>query len=102
MWEHAKQACAEVMHAAGGVLEYVADEPEVPGYSQHEIGTCRMGNDPKTFVTNRFGQTHDIPNLYVCDAGVFVNSTDKPPVLSILAFSLRTSEHLAEQIRQGN
>jgi choline dehydrogenase-like flavoprotein len=102
MWEHAKQACAEVMRSAGGVLEYVADEPEMPGYSQHEIGTCRMGNDPTKFVTNRFGQTHEVPNLYVGDASVFVNSTDKPPVLSILAFSLRTSEHLVEQIRRGN
>ena len=61
-----------------------------------------MGYDPKRFVTNRFGQTHDIPNLYVCDASVFVNGTDKPPVLSILTFSLRASEHLAEQIRRGN
>ena len=102
MWEHAKRACAEVMRESGGVVDDVSDEPEMPGYSQHEIGTCRMGNDPKKFVTNRFGQTHDVPNLYVCDASVFVNVTDKPPVLSILAFSLRTSEHLVEQLRQGN
>jgi choline dehydrogenase-like flavoprotein len=89
------------MRSAGGVVDYVAEEPESPGYSQHESGTCRMGNDPKQFVTNRFGQTHDVPNLYVCDAGVFVNCTDKPPVLSILAFSLRTSERVVEQFRRG-
>ena len=42
---------------------------------------------PKSFVTNRFGQTHDVPNLYVCDASVFLNCTDKTTTISILAFS---------------
>ena len=101
MWGHSKKSCAEVVSAAGGVLDEPTDEPETPGYSQHEIGTCRMGNDAKKFVTNRFGQTHDVANLYVCDASVFVNVTDKSPVLSILAFSLRTSEFVVEQFRRG-
>lgn len=60
-----------------------------------------MGNDPNRSVTNRFGQTHDVPNLYVCDASVFLNSTDKTTTISILAFSLRTSEHLVENFRSG-
>lgn len=101
MWEHAKQACAEVMNAAGGVIEFVAEKPETPGFSQHEIGTCRMGDDPTKFVTNRFGQMHDVSNLYVADASVFVNVTDKPPAFSILTFSLRTSEYVVQQFRKG-
>jgi choline dehydrogenase-like flavoprotein len=52
-------------------------------------------------VTNRFGQTHDVPNLYVCDASVFLNCTDKTTTLSILTFSLRTSEYLIENFRRG-
>ena len=44
------------------------------------------GRRPKNFVTNRFGQTHDVPNLYVCDASVFLNCTDKTTTISILAF----------------
>jgi len=47
----------------------------MPGTSLHETGTLRMGNDPKRFVTNRLGQAHDVPNLYVCDASVFPNCT---------------------------
>lgn len=100
MWEHCKKVCADVLRSAGGVLED-SGEPETPGYSQHEVGTCRMGNDPKKFVTNRFGQTHDVPNLFVCDGSVFVNGTDKAPTLSILAFSLRTSEHIIGQFRNN-
>ena len=101
MWEHSKQACAELLHAAGGVLQSSADEPNMPGWSLHETGTCRMGNDAKHFVTNRFGQTHDVPNLYVCDASVFPSPTDKTTTLSILTFTLRTCEHMLENFRSG-
>ena len=101
MWEHSKQVCAEVLHAAGGEFEGARESPEIPGSSLHETGTLRMGNDPKGFVTNRFGQTHDVPNLYACDASVFLNCTDKTTTISILAFSLRTSEYLIENFRSG-
>ena len=102
MFRHAKEISAEVFHATGAIMEYAADEPEMPGYSLHETGTCRMGNDPKKFVTNRFGQTHDVANLYVCDASVFGNCTDKTTTLSIMAFTLRTSEYMLEQFRRGD
>jgi hypothetical protein len=45
-----------------------------------------MGNDPKRFVTNRFGQTHDVKNLFVADASLFLGCSDKTTTLSILAF----------------
>jgi choline dehydrogenase-like flavoprotein len=102
MFQHAKEVSAEVFRAAGAELEYAADEPEMPGYSLHETGTCRMGDDPRKFVTNHVGQTHDVDNLYMCDAGVFPNCTDKTTTLSILAFSLRSNEHLVEQFRRGD
>jgi choline dehydrogenase-like flavoprotein len=102
MFQHAKQMSADVFNSAGAVLEIAADEPEMPGFSLHETGTCRMGNDARKFVTNRFGQTHDVPNLYVCDASVFLNCTDKTTTLSILAFTLRTSEYLVEQFRHAS
>ena len=102
MWEHSKQVCADVLKAAGGVVEGSADAPQIPGFSLHETGTCRMGDDPRHFVTNRFGQTHDVPNLYVCDASVFLNCTDKTTTISILAFSLRTSEYLIGNLRRGD
>jgi choline dehydrogenase-like flavoprotein len=60
-----------------------------------------MGNDPNKFVTNRFGQTHDVHNLYLCDASVFPNCTDKTTTLSILAFTMRTCDHMIENFRTG-
>jgi choline dehydrogenase-like flavoprotein len=100
MWEHGKQACEDLLRASGA--EYLgAGEIDPPGTSLHETGTCRMGNDPKNFVTNRFGRTHDVPNLYVADASVFPNCTDKTTTISILAFSLRASEHLIENFKKA-
>jgi choline dehydrogenase-like flavoprotein len=101
MWEHGKQVCEDLIRASGGEYTGAAEEPDTPGTSLHETGTLRMGNDPKKFVTNRFGQTHDVPNLYICDASVFPNCTDKTTTISILAFSLRTSEYLLAQMRRG-
>ena len=100
MWAHGKQVCEELIRASGGEYSGCASEPDMPGTSLHETGTLRMGDDPKKFVTNRFGQTHDVPNLYICDASVFPNCTDKTTTISILAFSLRTSEYLLEQMRR--
>jgi choline dehydrogenase-like flavoprotein len=101
MWEHSKEVCAELIRSAGGVHEGSGKEPFIPGWSLHETGTCRMGNNPKEFVTNRFGQTHDVPNLYVCDASVFTSSTDKTTTLSIMAFTLRTCDRILENFRDG-
>jgi choline dehydrogenase-like flavoprotein len=98
MWEHSKQVCQELFHNMGAVYQGHG-EPQSPGWSLHETGTCRMGNDPKHFVTNRFGQTHDVPNLYACDASVFLNCTDKTTTLSVLAFSLRTAEYIVSQFK---
>lgn len=101
MWEHARRTTAEVIAAAGGEQWGAGKEPYTPGWSLHETGTLRMGDDPKRFVTNRFGQCHDVANLFACDASVFLGCSDKTTTLSILAFALRTSEYLAEQLRTG-
>ena len=101
MWEHSKQACEQLFHDMGGVYQGHG-QPESPGWSLHETGTCRMGNDPKQFVTNRFGQAHDVPNLYACDASVLLNCTDKTTTLSVLAFALRTSEYIVQQFKSGS
>jgi choline dehydrogenase-like flavoprotein len=102
MWEQAKEVCVEVIKASGGEVWGVGEQPHTPGFSLHETGACRMGKERGTSVTNRFGQAHDVPNLFVCDAGAFLNCTDKTTTLSILAFTLRTCEYLVENLRKGD
>ena len=67
----------------------------------HELGTARMGNDPKTSVLNDHCQAHDVKNLFVTDAASFVTNPDKNPTLSIMALSWRASDHLLDQAKKG-
>lgn len=70
--------------------------PAGPGLSagQHQAGTCRMGNDPKTSVVNRFCQVHDIDNLFVIDGSVHVTNGGFNPVLTIMAIAYHASDHI--------
>ena len=81
-------------------FEMLTRRPEMypPGYSIHEIGTCRMGDDPKKSVLNRWNQSHDIKNLFVVDGSSFVSGGYQNPTMTILALSMRASEYLADQI----
>ena len=67
----------------------------------HELGTVRMGNDPKTSVLNAHSQAHDVKNLFVGDGASFVTGPDKNPTLTITALSWRMSDHLLELARKG-
>jgi choline dehydrogenase-like flavoprotein len=102
MWEQSKQVCGEVLRAAGGYWNIQGKSPRAPVTACMKPVPAAWGNDPRRFITNRFGQTHDVANLYVCDASVFLNCTDKSTTLSILAFSLRTSEYIVQQFRRGD
>ena len=70
-----------------------------PGESIHELGTCRMGDDPKTSVLNKYNQSHDIKNLFVVDGSAFVSGGCQNPTLTISALAMRAAEYLAEQMR---
>jgi choline dehydrogenase-like flavoprotein len=73
-----------------------------PGESIHELGTCRMGDNPKTSGLNRWNQSHDVPNLFVIDGSSFVSGGSQNPTLTILALAMRASEHAADEMKAGN
>jgi choline dehydrogenase-like flavoprotein len=77
-------------------------DPNPPGYSIHELGTCRMGDDPRTSVLNKWCQSHDHKNLVVVDGSSFVSGGWQNPTITIATLAMRASEHLAEEMRQGN
>jgi choline dehydrogenase-like flavoprotein len=68
----------------------------------HEVGTARMGADPKTSVLNGFCQAHDVNNVFVVDGAPLVTNPDKNPTLTIMALSWRASEHLLDEAKKGN
>ena len=73
-----------------------------PGAIIHEVGTTRMGNDPKKSVLNKHCQAHDVDNLFVVDGGSFVSQPHKNPTWTILALSMRASEYITDQRKKGN
>ncbi len=93
----------ELLRAAGAEINpYTRRVPPPPGDATHEVGTARMGDDPKTSVLNRFCQTHDVKNLFVVDGSSFVSLSEKNCTLTITALSWRASDYLAEELRRGN
>jgi choline dehydrogenase-like flavoprotein len=65
----------------------------------HPIGTCRMGEDPRTSVVNSRCESHDISGLYVADASIFPTSISVDPSISIMAFAAKTASHLIARLR---
>ena len=73
-----------------------------PGEIIHEVGTTRMGDNPKNSVTNKFNQLHDADNVFVVDGGPFVSQADKNPTWTILALSWRASEFIIDELKKMN
>jgi choline dehydrogenase-like flavoprotein len=89
---------AEVWRKAGFEVLHTNDKPLPPGYSIHELGTCRMGSNPKTSVLNAYNQSHDIRNLFVVDGSSFVTAGTQNPTMTICALAMRASEYLSEKL----
>jgi choline dehydrogenase-like flavoprotein len=67
----------------------------------HLLGTCRMGNDRKRSVVDRYHRTHDVPNLFLCDGSSFVTSGRGQPTMTIQALAFRAAEHIARFARSN-
>jgi choline dehydrogenase-like flavoprotein len=96
-----KRNLREIIDAAGAE-EILYMKIGKPGQSVHNMGTCRMGNDPKFSVLNSFCQSHDVPNLFVIDGSCFVTGGTANPSLTIHAIAARASEYIVEQGKKGN
>ena len=96
------ETAEEMLKAAGCENIQVTREHLPEGWSIHELGTARMGNDPKTSVTNSFGQTHDVKNLFVVDGSIFVSAGCQNPTWTIMALAWRASDYIQEQARTSD
>lgn len=104
-----QQTFREIVEAGGGTY-YSRDRSEGTnpygihdgGVIIHEVGSVRMGSNPKTSALNSYCQAHDVKNVFVTDAACFVSNPDKNPTLTIMALSWRASEYLLDQAKKGN
>ena len=88
------------MQAAGALETWKDPITEATG-SAHLLGTCRMGNDPKTSVVDKYHRTHDVPNLFLCDGSSMVTSGRGQPTMTIQALAFRAGDHIARFARRG-
>jgi choline dehydrogenase-like flavoprotein len=102
MAKDAVQVATAVAEGAGFEVLSKNEVPNPPGYSIHEVGTCRMGDDPKHSVLNKWCQSHDHKNLFVVDGASFTSAGWQNPTMTILALSMRASEYLASEMNKQN
>ena len=90
----------EIAEAAGALKAWAAPiEPQT--LAVHLLGTCRMGNDPRTSVVDRSHRAHDVPNLFICDGSSMVTSSRGQPTATISALAFRAGEHIAAFAKRG-
>ena len=103
MVEHFQKTTREIIDRLGGKIQWGDVSPQEAvsrgGEIIHEVGTTRMGDDPDTSVTNQYGQSWDVDNMFVMDGGVFASKAHKNPTLTIMALTWRSSDYLAEQLK---
>jgi choline dehydrogenase-like flavoprotein len=92
--DHGIARSQEILTKAGAVEIQTVDLFAEAGF--HLMGTARMGNNPETSVTNRWGRTHDVENLYIIDGSLFSSAAAVNPTITIQALALRTADHIIE------
>jgi choline dehydrogenase-like flavoprotein len=101
MREDMATSAAEMLEASGAknIRSFVTDSP--PGLCIHEMGTARMGRDPKTSVLNAYNQCHDVPNLFVTDGAAMASSACQNPSITYMALTARACEYAVERMKRG-
>jgi len=107
--DNEKKMCADMAVTAQEMFEHagfeivnVDREILTEGWSIHELGTARMGANPKTSVLNQFQQSHDVKNLFVVDGSSHVNASCQNPTWTIMALAWRSCDYLADELKKGN
>jgi len=97
-----KTAAAEMLEAAGmkNVKEF--ENPCFPGLGIHEMGTARMGRDPKTSVLNKWNQIHAVQNVFVTDGACMTSAANQNPSLTYMALTARAANYAADQLKKNN
>ncbi len=102
MREDFKNQAAEMLETAGGKNVATYDDTDHPGFGIHEMGTARMGRDPKTSVLNKWNQAHDIPNLFVTDGSCMTSASCVNPSVTYMALTARAVDYAYSELNKLN
>jgi len=96
------ETAGEMLERAGAKDVRISQGPtSTPGILIHEVGTARMGNDPKKSVLNKFNQAHDVKNLFVTDGACYVSVANQNPTLTMMAITARACDYIVDEFRGG-
>ncbi|MBX6380418.1 MAG: GMC family oxidoreductase [Thermoflavifilum aggregans] len=93
---------AEMLEAAGCKNVKTFDAGSWPGMAIHEMGTARMGRDPKTSVLNAFNQMHDVKNVFITDGACMTSAACQNPSLTYMALTARAADYAVRELKKGN
>ena len=102
MCEDMANSAQEMFENAGFEIVNVDRTVLTEGWSIHELGTARMGTDPKLSVLNQFQQSHDVKNLFVVDGSSHVSASCQNPTWTIMALAWRSCDYLVSEFQKGN
>lgn len=97
-----KEDAAEMLEAAGLKNVHTYDGGGALGIGVHEMGTARMGRDPKTSVLNAFNQVHSVPNVFVTDGACMTSSGTQNPSITYMALTARAVDHAIKEMNRNN
>lgn len=95
-----QMTAAEILETAGAKDIEIFNDELPPGLCIHEMGTARMGRDPKTSVLNGWNQSHDVPNLFVTDGACMTSSGNQNPSITYMALTARACDYAVEQLKR--
>ena len=101
LFEDAREQAAEMLEAAGATNVRLYGKFSVPGFCIHEVGTARMGNDPKTSVVNQYCQTHDVKNIFITDGACWASVACQNPTLTMMAITVRACDHIIGRFKSN-
>ncbi len=97
-----RESIEEMMTVAGLTNIHSYSHPPVGGSAIHEMGTTRMGRDPKTSVLNAFNQMHDVKNVFITDGSCMTSSGTANPSLTYMALTARACDYAVNELKKGN
>jgi choline dehydrogenase-like flavoprotein len=101
LYKYFQQRGRDLLSAAGATKVHETPITDDPGGTVHLLGTCRMGNDPKTSVVDKYHRAHDVKGLFIVDGSSFVTSGRGQPTLTIQALAFRAADHMAQFAKRG-